>query len=103
VRVVRERARSRADEQRREQRAERADGLRVVPARRARALAMAAVRETFEETGLILGRAAPSASAWVISGFHELTTNAKRRPFALGASLRSRGPRSAVAISLLRA
>jgi 8-oxo-dGTP pyrophosphatase MutT (NUDIX family) len=39
-------------------------------ARRARALAMAAVRETFEETGLILGRPAPSypptprAGAW---------------------------------------
>tara|TARA_R110002051_G_scaffold41963_1_gene86564 strand:+ start:1234 stop:1944 length:711 start_codon:yes stop_codon:yes gene_type:complete len=31
-------------------------------ARRARALAMAAVRETFEETGLILGRPAPPAS-----------------------------------------
>lgn len=30
-----------------------------VPARRARALALAAVRETFEETGLILGRPAP--------------------------------------------
>lgn len=30
--------------------------------RRARALAMAAVRETFEETGLILGRPAPPAS-----------------------------------------
>lgn len=34
---------------------------REVPARRARALALAAVRETFEETGLILGRTAPSA------------------------------------------
>ena len=33
-----------------------------MPARRARALALAAVRETFEETGLILGRAAPAAS-----------------------------------------
>lgn len=32
------------------------------PARRARAVALAAVRETFEETGLILGRAAPPAS-----------------------------------------
>lgn len=35
---------------------------REVPARRARALALAAVRETFEETGLILGHAAPTAS-----------------------------------------
>jgi 8-oxo-dGTP pyrophosphatase MutT (NUDIX family) len=33
-----------------------------VPARRARAIALAAVRETFEETGLILGRAAPPAT-----------------------------------------
>ncbi len=33
-----------------------------VPARRARALALAAVRETFEETGLILGEPAPPAS-----------------------------------------
>jgi 8-oxo-dGTP pyrophosphatase MutT (NUDIX family) len=33
-----------------------------IPARRARALALAAVRETFEETGLILGRSAPVAS-----------------------------------------
>ncbi|MCO8030688.1 NUDIX hydrolase [Brevundimonas diminuta] len=33
-----------------------------MPARRARALALAAVRETFEETGLILGRPAPAAS-----------------------------------------
>ncbi|AYG95553.1 NUDIX hydrolase [Brevundimonas naejangsanensis] len=33
-----------------------------MPARRARALALAAVRETFEETGLILGRSAPAAS-----------------------------------------
>ena len=33
-----------------------------LPARRARALALTAVRETFEETGLILGRPAPSAS-----------------------------------------
>ena len=32
-----------------------------MPARRARALALAAVRETFEETGLILGRPAPAA------------------------------------------
>ena len=32
------------------------------PARRARAIALAAVRETFEETGLILGRAAPPAT-----------------------------------------
>lgn len=35
---------------------------REVPARRARALALAAVRETFEETGLILGEPAPAAS-----------------------------------------
>ena len=33
-----------------------------LPARRARALALTAVRETFEETGLILGRPAPRAS-----------------------------------------
>lgn len=33
-----------------------------VPARRARAIALAAVRETFEETGLILGRASPPAT-----------------------------------------
>lgn len=33
-----------------------------MPARRARALALTAVRETFEETGLVLGRAAPSMS-----------------------------------------
>lgn len=33
-----------------------------LPARRARALALTAVRETFEETGLILGRPAPAAS-----------------------------------------
>ncbi|WGM30661.1 hypothetical protein KKHFBJBL_00891 [Brevundimonas sp. NIBR11] len=33
-----------------------------VTARRARALCLTAVRETFEETGLILGRAAPPAS-----------------------------------------
>ncbi len=32
-----------------------------VPARRARALALAAVRETFEETGLLLARPAPPA------------------------------------------
>ena len=32
------------------------------PARRARALALTAVRETFEETGLILGRPAPPAA-----------------------------------------
>lgn len=42
------------------------DALRLLTretdARRARALAMAAVRETFEETGLILGHPAPSAS-----------------------------------------
>ncbi|WP_339913214.1 NUDIX domain-containing protein [uncultured Brevundimonas sp.] len=34
---------------------------RETDARRARALALAAVRETFEETGLILGRSAPAA------------------------------------------
>ncbi len=33
-----------------------------LPARRARALCLTAVRETFEETGLILGRPAPPAS-----------------------------------------
>ena len=33
-----------------------------LPPRRARALALTAVRETFEETGLILGRPAPTAS-----------------------------------------
>ena len=33
-----------------------------LPARRARALALTAIRETFEETGLILGRSAPVAS-----------------------------------------
>lgn len=33
-----------------------------MPARRARALALTAVRETFEETGLILGRPTPAAS-----------------------------------------
>ena len=32
------------------------------PPARARALALAAVRETFEETGLVVGRAAPPAS-----------------------------------------
>ncbi len=36
--------------------------IRETDARRARALAMAAVRETFEETGLILGQPAPPAS-----------------------------------------
>ncbi len=35
---------------------------REVPARRARALALAAVRETFEETGLLLAAPAPAAS-----------------------------------------
>lgn len=35
---------------------------REVPVRRARALALAAVRETFEETGLLLAAAAPPAS-----------------------------------------
>ncbi len=35
---------------------------REVPARRARALAIAAVRETFEETGLLLAAPAPAAS-----------------------------------------
>lgn len=35
---------------------------REVPARRARALALAAVRETFEETGLMLAEPAPVAS-----------------------------------------
>jgi 8-oxo-dGTP pyrophosphatase MutT (NUDIX family) len=35
---------------------------REVPARRARALALAAVRETFEETGLLLAEPAPAAS-----------------------------------------
>lgn len=33
-----------------------------MPAHRARALALTAIRETFEETGLILGRSAPQAS-----------------------------------------
>jgi len=33
-----------------------------MPARRARALALTAIRETFEETGLILGKSAPEAS-----------------------------------------
>jgi 8-oxo-dGTP pyrophosphatase MutT (NUDIX family) len=43
---------------------------RTAPPRRARALALAAVRETFEETGLILGRAsvaagrAPTRGSW---------------------------------------
>lgn len=36
--------------------------MREVPARRARALALAAVRETFEETGLLLAAPAPAAS-----------------------------------------
>lgn len=36
--------------------------MREVPARRARALALAAVRETFEETGLLLAEPAPLAS-----------------------------------------
>lgn len=36
--------------------------LREAPARRARALALAAVRETFEETGLLLAAPAPAAS-----------------------------------------
>ena len=35
---------------------------RELPERRARALALTAIRETFEETGLILGRPAPTAS-----------------------------------------
>lgn len=42
-----------------------ADAVRLsreVPARRARALALAAVRETFEETGLLLAAAAPPTS-----------------------------------------
>jgi 8-oxo-dGTP pyrophosphatase MutT (NUDIX family) len=38
-----------------------------VPARRARALALAAVRETFEETGLMLARPAPVAA--VVGGW----------------------------------
>lgn len=42
--------------------AEAARLTREVPARRARALALAAVRETFEETGLLLAASAPSAS-----------------------------------------
>lgn len=42
--------------------AEAARLTREVPARRARALALAAVRETFEETGLLLAEPAPSAS-----------------------------------------
>lgn len=42
--------------------AEAARLLREAPARRARALALAAVRETFEETGLLLAEPAPVAS-----------------------------------------
>jgi 8-oxo-dGTP pyrophosphatase MutT (NUDIX family) len=42
--------------------AETARLTREVPVRRARALALAAVRETFEETGLLLAEPAPSAS-----------------------------------------
>ena len=42
--------------------AEAARLAREVPARRARALALAAVRETFEETGLLLAAPAPAAS-----------------------------------------
>ncbi|MDP3656981.1 MAG: NUDIX domain-containing protein [Brevundimonas sp.] len=42
--------------------AEAARLMREVPARRARALALAAVRETFEETGLLLAEPAPAAS-----------------------------------------
>jgi 8-oxo-dGTP pyrophosphatase MutT (NUDIX family) len=42
--------------------AEAARLTREVPVRRARALALAAVRETFEETGLLLAEPAPSAS-----------------------------------------
>ena len=42
--------------------AEAARLTREVPARRARALALAAVRETFEETGLLLAMPAPIAS-----------------------------------------
>lgn len=42
--------------------AEAARLTREVPARRARALALAAVRETFEETGLLLAEPAPPAS-----------------------------------------
>ncbi|KQW84045.1 NUDIX hydrolase [Brevundimonas sp. Root1279] len=36
--------------------------MREMPARRARALALTAIRETFEETGLLLAKAAPAAS-----------------------------------------
>lgn len=36
--------------------------VREMPPRRARALALAAIRETFEETGLLLARPAPTAS-----------------------------------------
>jgi 8-oxo-dGTP pyrophosphatase MutT (NUDIX family) len=43
-------------------RSETARLTREVPARRARALALAAVRETFEETGLLLAEPAPTAS-----------------------------------------
>lgn len=42
--------------------AETARLTREVPVRRARALALAAVRETFEETGLLLAEPAPAAS-----------------------------------------
>ena len=42
---------------------------REVPARRARALALAAVRETYEETGLLLAEPAPPAS--VAGGWRE--------------------------------
>ncbi len=43
-----------------------------LPPARARALAVAAVRETFEETGLLLGRAAslPRGRAWTAFGAH---------------------------------
>ncbi|RZJ32244.1 MAG: NUDIX domain-containing protein [Brevundimonas sp.] len=42
---------------------------REVPPRRARAMALAAVRETFEETGLLLAEPAPPAS--VVGGWRE--------------------------------